>query len=230
MYNDTTYTNNMTFTRFMGKSFGIMFLGLLVTALVAAFSFPLLLNILRMGFLGLFLIYGLELGVAIYFQARLMKMSKGAAYICYFVYCITTGLTFSTLPLYYEGGTIFMALFITAAMFGCMAIIGHTSNIDFTKAGPYLTMGLIAILVMSLINALFLHSSTTALFIDYAVIIIFLVMIAFDMQNLRRLYSASSYDSELQSKLAIFGAFSIYLDFLNIFLRVLSILGRNSDN
>lgn len=220
----------VSFNSFMTQSFGVMFLGILLTAITAYFGTPILMMFLQFGILGLIAIYVLQIGVTFYFSSRLMNMSKTAAYICFYVYSFLTGVTFSTIPLYYGGTTLGVALFITAGMFGSMAIIGHTSKVDFTKFGPYLFMGLFGIIVMSIVNVLFIHSSATDLFIDYAVIIIFLFMIAFDMQNLKRMHHMTSTDHTLSEKMAIYGAFSLYLDFINIFLRVLSIMGRSRDN
>lgn len=234
MYNseyDTNYVSGLTFNKFLAKAFGVMALGVLLTAVVAYFALPFLIQaILRFGSMTIWLVYLAQIGVTFFFGARLFKMSKTTAYVCFFAYCALTGITFSTLPLYYDGGTIALALFMTAVMFACMAIIGLTTKTDFTKMGPYLTVGLLAIMVLTLVNALFLHSSTTALMIDYAVVIIFLIMIAFDMQVLRDMYSQISYDGDLATKVAVYGAFSIYLDFINIFIRILSILGRSSDD
>ena len=217
------------FNTFMTKSFGVMFLGILLTAFTAYFGTPILIMFLQFGTLGLLLIYVLQIGVTLFFARRLMSMSKTTAYICFYAYSFLTGVTFSTIPLYYGGTTLGIALFITAGMFGSMAIIGKTSNVDFTKFGPYLTMGLIGIIIMSVINLFFIQSSMADLFIDYAVIAIFLFMVAFDMQNLRNMHHQTSSDPELNGKMAIFGAFSLYLDFINIFIRVLSIMGRSRD-
>ncbi len=234
MYNnDTAYVSNgLTFNRFLAKSFGVMALGIFLTAVIALVSFPLLIQIIvRFGMIGILLIYGAQLGLTFFFGSRLMTMKKATAYLCFFIYCAISGLTFSTIPLYYDGGTIALALFMTAVMFGCMAFIGLTTKMDFTKMTPYLSAGLMAIIILTLVNQLFIHSSMTALMIDYAVIIIFLVMIAHDMQMLRSIYNEISYDDTLTTKVAVYGAFSIYLDFINIFIRILSILGRsNNDN
>ncbi len=232
MYENNTYSyqnDQMTFNQFLTKSFGVMFTGILLTAITALFGLPILLSFIQ-SFIGVFLIYGINIGIAFYFSSRLMTMSKTTAYICFYLYCFVTGLTFSTLPLYYDGGTLAVALFMTAGMFACMAIIGHTSKVDFTKFTPYLFVGLIACIGMTFINAIFLHSSGVELMLDYAVIIIFLIMIAYDMQTLRHIHESAYYDNEVQNKLAIYGAFSLYLDFINIFIRVLSILGRSNDN
>ena len=234
MYNNNTayVSNGLTFNRFLAKSFGVMAIGIFITAIIALFSFPLLLQIIvRFGMIGILLVYGAQIGLTFFFSSRLMTMKKSTAYLCFFIYCAISGLTFSTIPLYYDGATIGIALFMTAVMFGCMAFIGLTTKMDFTRMTPYLAVGLMAIIILTLVNQLFIHSSTTALMIDYAVIIIFLVMIAHDMQILRSLYSQISYDESMTTKVAVYGAFSIYLDFINIFIRILSILGRsNNDN
>ncbi len=222
--------SGVSFNTFMTQSFGVMFLGVLLTAITAYFGTPILRIFLQLGASGLMLIYFIQLGVTFYFSSRLMKMSKTTAYVCFYIYSFLTGITLSTIPLYYGGETLGISLFITAGMFGCMAIIGHTSKVDFTKFAPYMVMGLFGIIIMTLVNGLFIQSSGTSLLIDYAVIVIFLFMIAFDMQNLKRMHLMTNSDPTLAEKMAIFGAFQLYLDFINIFLRVLSITGRSRDN
>lgn len=228
---ENTYTNGLSFNKFLTKSFMVMFIGLLITGVVAFVSFPFLMTIIsKLGFLSVILLCVLQFGLTFYFNSRLSTVSKASAYACFFLYSAITGLTFSSITYVYDGKTIALAFFMTAVMFGCMAIIGNRADVDFTKFGPYLVSGLIAILLMTLINGLFFHSSGLDLLIDYAVIIIFLVMIAYDMQRLRSIYVSTSYDSELSDKFAIYGAFTIYLDFINIFVRILSILGRRNDD
>ena len=134
------------------------------------------------------------------------------------------------LPMVYDGPTLAIAFCSTAVVFACMAIIGHTTKMDLTKFAPYLFAGLIAILVTTLLNNLFFRSEGLYLGINYLGIIIFLGLIAYDMQNLRRIYLSGLNDYELSAKISIYGAFELYLDFINLFIRILSLMSRSNDN
>ena len=101
MYENNTYSyqnDQMTFNQFLTKSFGVMFTGILLTAITALFGLPILLSFIQ-SFIGVFLIYGINIGIAFYFSSRLMTMSKTTAYLCFYLYCFVTGMSF-TLILY----------------------------------------------------------------------------------------------------------------------------------
>lgn len=223
---------NMTFKLYVSKVFLYVAAGLLVSAIAAFFLGPLFLVFaVQLGGIGAFLLYVpiiLELAVAFYFSGRLLMMKKSTAYICYFLYSTLTGITLSFILLQYSIQTTAFAFGSTALLFICMAIIGLTTNIDLSKTRNYISFGLMGIIIASLIN-MFIGSSTADLIISYVAVIIFLVLIAFDMQNLRYLYNEGLTSSDLYSKLLIYGSFQLYLDFINIFLRLLRIFSRRND-
>lgn len=229
MGSQTTFENNTrSFSTFLSNAYIYLFGGLLVTAAVAYFGFSFAAHIIT-SFFGTLLILGLQLGLCFYFTSHLMSMSKTTATVCFFLYCIVTGLTLSYIPILYDGGTLALAAIMAAVVFGCMAIIGHTTNADLSRFAPYMSIGLIAIVITTLIN-MFIGSRGLDMVINYAGIIIFLGIVAWDMQKLRQLHSSSMYDTELSDKLSIYGAFELYLDFINIFLYILRIFANNSDN
>lgn len=225
---NTTYSNTLSFKDYMSRTYLMVALGLLVSTLVAFLmttSYTLLYMVARSS---LFICL-IELGIAIYFSARLQQMKKSTAYICYFLYSFVTGLTLGIVILSYTSASVVMALATTTVLFVCMAIIGKTTNVDFTQFSSLISTGLITIMIISLLNALLFHSRTTDVLISYVMVIIFLVLIAMDTQQLRRFYDLSNYNDDLRERMMIMGAFQLYLDFINLFLRVLQIFGRRDD-
>ena len=228
------YKKELSFNDYLTKTFLIVAVGVGISALLAFLSskiVPILMfknpNLFMMGSLILVIA---ELGVAIYFSARLSKMSKSTAWICYILYSVLTGLSFSTIVLSYTDATVFLAFASTAIMFACMAIIGHTSKIDFTKIYSIFLPAVLAGFIMSLLNALVFHQAWIDMIIVYAGLILFLIITASDMQRLRSNYYASQGNSELEEKIMIMGAFQLYLDFINLFIRILQIFGRRRNS
>lgn len=233
MQNKIIYNNNgtdMTFKSYMSKVFIYVALGLLLSGLCAfiiGMNYNIIIDTLGVfGVLGIFLPIILEFVVAIYFSSKLMTMSKQTAYICFFLYSILTGISFSYIFVIYSIGNITFAFASTTMLFICMSIIGNNTKLDLTKASSYLFYGLLGIIISSLLNVLIFKSSTMDLFISYAAVIIFLVLIAYDMQRLRNLYNQGLSDNDLYEKLLIFGSFQLYLDFINLFIRILQIFSR----
>ena len=165
----------------------------------------------------------LELGIAIFFSVRIAKMSKPTAIICYLLYSFTTGFTLGMIFTVYKLSSIIMAFGISAFLFLLFALFGYFTKRDISKISTFLWMGLIGIILCSVIN-IFLHNPFFDIFLDIAVIIIFLGFIAYDMQKLKRLGEYLGED-----KAAIFGAFQLYLDFINIFIRILELTGKVKD-
>lgn len=230
-YQEYTYAESRdTFRTFLTKTFTTMTLGLIVSALVAfviAYMFP----SLSLNFFVFLIVAFAQIGVTIYFSSRLSSMSASSARLCFVIYSVLTGVTFSTLFLVYDLGSIAMAFTMTAVVFACMSIIGHTTKMDLTKFTPYFIAGLFAIIISTLLNSLFFHSYAMNNIINYLAIIVFLGLVAYDMQTLRHLYASGIDDPEMRDKLSIYGAFQLYLDFINLFVRILQIFGRsNSDN
>lgn len=236
MQNKFVFNNNsanMTFSSYMSKVFIYVALGLLVSGGISYLignNTQLLITILStFGGYSLFIIAIAEIAVAIFFSSKLMTMSKSTAYICYFLYAALTGLTFSTIFAIYSIVNITMAFISTTGLFICMAVFGNSTSLNLSKASSYLSFGLIGIIIATLLNTLIFKSSTADLLISYVAIIIFLVLIAYDTQKLRSLYNSGLSDGDLYEKLLIFGSFQLYLDFINIFLRLLQIFSRRRD-
>lgn len=165
-----------------------------------------------------------EIVVVIWLSARIRKMSPTTAKILFCLYSFLTGLTFSSIFVLYQITSIISIFGITAIIFLIFALIGYFTKIDLTKLGVYLFMGLLGVIICSIIN-MFVKSGTFDLTLTIIALIIFIAYIAYDIQIIKR----NLYTFEEQDNLAIFGALQLYLDFINIFLRLLQLFGRNRD-
>ena len=165
-----------------------------------------------------------EIAVVIWLSARIRKMSPTTAKILFCLYSFLTGLTFSSIFVLYQITSIISIFGITALIFLIFALIGYFTKIDLTKLGVYLFMGLLGVIICSIIN-MFVKSGTFDLTLTIIALIIFIIYIAYDIQIIKR----NLYTFEEQDNLAIFGALQLYLDFINIFLRLLQLFGRNRE-
>ena len=161
-----------------------------------------------------------ELGLVFYLSARITKMSPGAAASAFLVFALLNGLTLSVIFFVYTAGTIFQAFVSSAAMFGVMSIYGYVTKRDLTSWGSFFMMGLFGIIICSVIN-IFLKSPGLAWAVSIIGVFVFLGLTAYDTQKLKTLATAP----ELRENLAVIGALALYLDFINIFLFMLRILG-----
>ena len=230
MTESRTYKNENSLKNYLAKTFSTVALGVAISALlayVASQFIPILLLRTPGLYLGLSIVAIVgELGIAFYFSSNLTRMSKQTAWICYILYSVITGLSFSTIVMTYTDATITLAFVSTAIMFACMSIIGHTSNIDYTRVYSLFLPAIIAGFIMTLLNAFLIHSAWINMVIVYIGLVLFLVITAADVQRLRQFYFASQTDDELSEKLMIMGAFQLYLDFANLFIKILQIFGR----
>lgn len=228
MENEFTYyeTPSVTLAQHTRKTFLWMFLGLMVTALVAfgmAKTGLMLTLLVKVPLLSIIILIA-QIGVAIAFGARLMKMKPVTATILYFVYAVLLGTSLSSLMYVYELGTIFVAFGLTAIYFAALAIIGYTTSLDLTKLGMICGIGLI-ILVIAEIILMFVGVDTTTKVFTAIGMIIFTGLTAYDVQKIKTLYATSLADPQTLSKLSIYSAFELYLDFINIFLYILRLVG-----
>lgn len=219
-----------TLSRHMMHTFLWMTAGLAVTALVAAVTLlsGLWITIFSIPFASIILVVA-ELGVVIALTSRLDRMQVSTARILFLAYSVLTGITFSVLPLAYGISTMFIAFGFTALMFGSMAVIGMTTQKDLSGLGPILMTGLITMIIMTVVGW-FIDLSAIEMVLNYVMVGLFLALTAYDMQKMRTIYYSFEGDEMMLSKLSIYSALDLYLDFINIFLYVLRILARNSKN
>lgn len=214
---------------YISKIYGTMFFGLLITAVAALFTATseTMLNLLYSG-PGVYLFIIAELVIVFSLSARINKISHGTALVMFYAYSIINGITLSSIFVVYDLGVIYTAFFTTAISFGIMSVYGMTTKKDLTKIGNVLMMLLIGVIVASLIN-LFLRNDSFDLIISFVAVAIFVGLVAFDTQKIKSYYFATTGDYQMQKKIGIIGALSLYLDFINIFLYLLRIFGNRRD-
>ena len=211
--------------RLLSKTFLWMFVGLLVTFLtgfIVSKNENMLLSIF--GGPVFWIIILLEFALVIFFSARVHKMKPLTAKLCFLVYSFVSGLTFSSVFVGFEVSSVIYVFLIAAVIFAIFGALGFLTNIYLTKIGVYLIMGLFAIIICCFIN-LFFFNATFDLIISIIALLIFFGFTAYDIQKLKILSNAGM-DNDV---VAINGAFQLYLDFINIFLHLLSIVGNSKD-
>ncbi len=207
---------------YLTKTFFRMFLGLLATAFAAGYTYysGLLEPIIESGaFLMLFIV---EFILVIAFSAGFRKFSPGVVTGLFFAYAIVNGITFSTLFAYFELSSIVYAFLGSAAIFGIMALIGKNTKADLTSFGTMLSVTLLVGCVVSIIN-LFIGNGLVDIALDWIILFVFMGFTMYDMNKITHIYEEGVMDDE---KLYVYGAMELYLDFINIFLRILSLFGR----
>ena len=158
-------------------------------------------------------------------SARIMKMSFATAGIMFAVYSILNGVTLSVIFLAYTMESIASTFFVTAGTFGAMTLVGYTVKKDLSGLGRFLIMALIGLIIATLVN-IFAASSTLSWIITYLGVIIFVGLTAYDTQKIKNmLREYGSETNDVTMKLALMGSLTLYLDFINLFLYLLRILG-----
>lgn len=207
---------------FLVKVFLWMFMGLLATGIVSfvTYSTGYIYNLALSGGFAIVLI--VELLVVILFSLLFRKLPPFAASILFFIYAIVNGLTLSTIYVIYELSSIMLVFFATAIFFGILALIGYKTDKDLTKIGTIAMVALVVALVVSIIN-IFVGATIIDIILDWVIIAIFAGLTMYDMQKIK------NYESEMPGKAHIYGAMDLYLDFINIFLRLLRLFGKSRD-
>jgi FtsH-binding integral membrane protein len=210
---------------FLRKVYAFMAAGLLATAVTAsmvASSEALVGALVRNPILFYGLIFG-ELGVVLAFSALANRLSTTAAGALFFGYAILNGVTLSLVFMAYTASSIGSTFFVTAGTFGALSAYGYATKRDLTGVGSFAMMGLIGLVIASLVN-IFLKSTMIYWLTTFVGVIVFTALAAYDTQKLKRF--ASQVSPEQQSKVALQGALMLYLDFINLFLMLLRLLGR----
>ncbi len=169
-----------------------------------------------------------EVGLVIYLSARLHKLSLSTATLLFILYSVINGVTLSSIFLVFSMGSIAQTFFICAGTFAVMSFYGAVTKTDLSSIGKLLFMGLIGLIIATVVN-LFMKSSGLDMIISYAGVLIFVGLTAWDTQKIKLMLSQADYMDESAQKLALIGALSLYLDFINLFIYLLRILGNNRD-
>ncbi len=212
---------------FMTSVFGWMSLGLALTGIVAAYaaSVPAVAQAIvsnRLVFFGLVI---LELAL-VFFLAGVVQstMSAAMASLMFLFYAAINGLTLSVIFLVYTQSSIATAFFVTAGTFGLMSAFGYFTKTDLSSIGNICFMALLGLILASVVN-IWLHNPTLAWITTYAGVLIFVGLTAYETQKIKQMFHGDE-DRELEEKEAISGALALYLDFINLFLNILRIMGN----
>jgi uncharacterized protein len=211
---------------FLAKVFGWMFIGLLISGLVAGAigqSDSLLTTLTESPWL-LIGIFVVQIGLVIAIAAGINKLSPTLALTLFFIYAATVGVTFALVFELYTAQSIFTTFLITSAMFGGVALWGYVTKRDLSTMGTVLFMALIGLILASVVN-LFLANETIYWVTTYAGVLIFAGLTAYDMQKIKG-YAQAGLEGDAEQRAAIMGALALYLDFINLFLYLLRIFGQ----
>ncbi|MCZ8180692.1 MAG: Bax inhibitor-1/YccA family protein [Allorhizobium sp.] len=167
------------------------------------------------------------LAFVFFFSFRIHAMSAATAQMAFWAFAAVMGLSLASVFLVFTGTSIARTFFITATMFGAMSLYGYTTKRDLSQFGSFLMMGLIGVVIASIVN-IFLGSSALQFAISVIGVVVFVGLTAWDTQNIKEQY-AENYDQESQQKLAVFGALSLYLNFVNLFQLLLSLTGQREE-
>jgi FtsH-binding integral membrane protein len=213
--------------QFMLGVFNNMSLGLALSAVIAYFvgTSPALMSLFFAGPQKWVVIFA-PLAVVFFISFRISSMSPYAARAWFFGFAALMGLSLATVFAVFKMGSIANAFFSTTVMFGLMSLWGYTTKRDLTKMGSFLMMGVIGLFAAALIN-LFMQSSVLAFAVSAIAVVVFTLLTAFDVQNLKNLYD--ELDGDDRERAGVMGALSLYINFVNIFTSLLQLLGERKD-
>lgn len=213
---------------FILKVYNWMTMGLALTALVAMaieFVMPGIRWVMLENPLIFYGLLILELAIVWGLSAAINKIPAIVATLVFLAYAALNGLTFSIIFLVYSMGSIAYTFFITAAMFGATSVFGYITKMDLSRLGGILMMALIGLIIASVVN-IFVASSALEWIVSFAGVVIFVGLTAYDTQKIKNMSVGIDSSSEEGGKASIMGALALYLDFINLFLFLLRILGR----
>lgn len=218
-----------TISRFVANVFSWMVVGLVLTGAVALYvaasgAVSMLFNagggMSALGWVAMLLPFGFVLAM----NVGIERWSSGAIVSLFLAFAAVMGLSLSTIFLVYAGTAIFQVFLITAVTFAIMAIVGYTTKQDLTSFGRLMFMALIGVVIASVVNW-FIGSTGLDYIISIVGVLVFVGLIAYDTQKVKRIGAGVEYGTASATKLAILGATALYLDFINLFLFLLRLLG-----
>jgi hypothetical protein len=219
---------------FLRRVFAIMFLGLAITGVTSFLMGQYMLQNIDVA-LTLFsgpmrwVIMLAPLAFVMVLSFGINRLSYPVASVLFAVYAAVMGVSLSYIFLLYTGSSIFLTFFVTAVTFGAMALIGFVTKMDLTKLGTYLMMALIGVLIASLVN-FFIGSDMLTTIISIAGVVIFSGLTAYDVQRLKTIdYLAGDANTAELQKMSIMGALSLYLNFINLFMFLLRLMGSSRE-
>ena len=212
--------------RFMVRVYNWMAAGLAITGFMAFYvsSSPVMMNILFGNPIVPIILIIAQIGLVFWLASRVMQMSVSQATGVFLLYAGLTGVTFSTLFVVYTSASITSTFLVTAGTFGAMSLYGYTTKKDLTSWGSFLFMGLIGLIIASVVN-MFMQNSMMSTIISYVGVLIFVGLTAYDTQKIKEMNIIGNEGTDEDTKEAIQGALTLYLDFINLFLMLLRLMG-----
>jgi len=212
---------------FLSQVYLWMAMGLAMTGLVAgwmALTPSVVVALMRNSFLLIVLLLA-QLGIVFWLSSRIMSLTLTGATIGFGIYATLNGVLFSSLFLVYTGASIASTFIVTAGTFGAVSLYGFTTKRDLSSVGSFCFMALVGMILASLVNWL-LKSPALYWIITYAGIAIFIGLTAYDTQRLKAIHEQGFNSADTMKKAALVGALKLYLDFINLFLLLLRVMGR----
>lgn len=218
------------FPALMRKVYVWMTLALAITGICAygVANNPAIVQMIYSGGATIWIIFLIQLGLVWYTSARIDRLSLTTATTLFVIYSAVNGLIFSSIFLLYSTATISKVFFITAGTFAAMAAVGYFTKKDLSKLGSILFMALIGLIIATLVN-IFIKSTMFDLILCYVGVLIFVGLTAWDSQKIKQMLAVQPDMSEASQKVALMGALTLYLDFINLFLYLLRLFGRSND-
>ena len=222
--------NSQAFPVLMRKVYLWMTLALVITGFTSYYvaTSPAITSLIftnKMVFYGLIIA---ELALVMGVSAAISRLSLSMATLLFVIYSMINGATLASIFFVYTESSIVSVFFITAATFAAMALYGYFTKKDLSSWGKLLIMALIGLIIASVVN-IFIGSSALNLIVSYAGVVIFVGLTAYDTQKIKEMLLTAPDAGESMQKMALLGALSLYLDFINLFLHLLRILGSSRD-
>ena len=224
------FAMSTAFPALMRKVFVWMTLALAITGLTAygVATSPAILSLIFSSNVTFFGLIIAEFALVFAISGAINRLSLSTATMLFILYSVITGATLSSIFFAFSVATISKVFFITAGTFGAMALVGYTTKTDLTSMGKLLFMALLGIIIASVVN-MFVASSGLDLILSYVGVLVFVGLTAYDTQKIKQMCQTAPDAGESSQKLALIGALSLYLDFINLFLYLLRIFGNNRD-
>jgi hypothetical protein len=221
---------SLAFPALMRKVYVWMTMALVITGITAygVATSPTLLQMIYGSRIGIWALIIVELGLVFWISARIEKLSLTSATLLFILYSIINGATLSSIFFVYSPSVITKVFFITAGTFGVMALYGYFTKSDLSSWGKILMMGVFGLIIALVVN-MFLKSAMMDLILSGIGVLVFTGLTAYDSQKIRQMLAMQTDMGESAQKIALLGALSLYLDFINLFLYLLRFFGRGSD-
>lgn len=230
--NSTYYNIPMSrpIENFMYKVYGWMFAGLALTAATAYSLFEFFPHVMIQIACSplIYVLFLAQIVLVIGLSAAINRLSYTTAAFMFLVYSALMGITLAPIFLIYTMGSIYTTFLVASGMFGAMAIYGYFTESDLTTMGNIALMGLFGLILASFINW-FVGSSHMEYLLAFGGVIIFTLLTAYDVQKIKQFSMYGLAHEESESKIAVYGALTLYLDFLNLFLNLLRLMGKRKD-